>query len=266
MARLPKHSPYCAVLTGASGGIGEAIARRLAPQCAWLILVGRNRAALHALRDTLPISNVHAVDGDLLEEGTMERIEALARELGGVNLLINNAGVSEFHAFATQSEQRIAGMLQTNLLSPMLLSRRLIPQLAAAPQAQIVNVGSVFGQIGFPGFAAYCASKAGLRGFSQALRRELRDTSIAVRHFAPRATATPINSPAVSDMNRALKTTEDAPEDVAAELADFLQGWGWERTIGRKESFFILLNKLAPALPDKTILGQLPVIRKYLPK
>jgi hypothetical protein len=63
-----------------------------------------------------------------------------------------------------------------------------------------------------------------------------------------------------------LKTAEDSPGYVASQLMHFLKVSRWERTLGLKESFFILLNKLAPALPDKAILGQLPIIRKYLPK
>lgn len=266
MARHATDRKYCAVLTGASGGIGKAIAKELAGQCKWLILAGRNLAVLQALREELPCPAVHIVHGDLLQDETQDGIAALAQALGSINLLINNAGISEFHAFPTQDSEQIARMLETNLLAPMLLSRRMIPLLGAAPHAQIVNIGSVFGQIGFPGFAAYCASKAGLRGFSQALRRELRDTSIAVRHFAPRATVTAINSTAVAAMNRELNTAEDTPERVASELMRFLRGDQWELILGRRESFFVLLNKLLPALPEKAIRGQLPIIRKYLPK
>ncbi|MES2323604.1 MAG: SDR family oxidoreductase [Pseudomonadota bacterium] len=258
--------PYRAVLTGASGGIGAAIARQLAPRCALLILVGRRLDALEALRQELQPCAVHLVCGDLSEPDTLARIESVARGLGGINLLVNNAGVSDFHAFASQSPEVIGQLLATNLLAPMLLTRRLIPLLAAAPAAQIVNVGSVFGQIGFPGFAAYCAAKAGLAGFTQALRRELADSSVEVRHFAPRATRTPINSAAVSAMNRALGTAEDTPQQVAAALLRFLEATAWQRTLGATERFFVLLNKLLPALPDQAIRGQLPIIRKYLPK
>lgn len=258
--------PYRAVLTGASGGIGKAIARELAAHCDWLILAGRNVGALDELRREVGAGTAHVVHGDLETEETLRAIETLARELGGVNLLINNAGASDFHAFATQDAAAIRGMLHTNLLAPMLLSRQMIPMLERAPHAQIVNIGSVFGTLGFPGFAAYCASKAGLRGFSQALRRELADTSVDVRHFAPRATRTPINSDAVSAMNRALKTAEDEPEQVARAFMHFLRGARWESTVGAKESFFVLLNQLLPAMPDRAILGQLRTIRKYMPK
>lgn len=258
--------PYRAVLTGASCGIGAAIARQLAPGCALLILVGRNRAALEGLRGELKNCPVHIVCGDLTDPRTLSEIETAARNLGGINLLVNNAGVSDFHAFASQSPEVIATLLATNLLAPMLLTRQLIPVLMAAPAAQVVNIGSVFGMIGFPGFAAYCAAKAGLKGFTQALRRELADSAVEVRHFAPRATRTAINSDAVSAMNHALKTAEDTPEQVAAAFLRFLDANGWQRTLGAKERFFVLLNQLLPALPDGAIRAQLPIIRKHLPK
>jgi short-subunit dehydrogenase len=258
--------PYRAVLTGASGGIGAAIARELAPQSDLLILVGRKRAALEALQRQLRPYRVHLVCGDLTRQDTLDEIEALARKLGGINLLVNNAGISDFHAFETQAAETIRQLLDTNLLAPMLLSRQLIPLLTEAPAAQIVNIGSIFGFLGFPGFAAYCAAKSGLKGFSQALRRELSDTTVKVRHFAPRATRTGGNSVAVKAMNAELKTAEDAPELVASEFMHFLEGSAWERTLGAKESFFVLINKLLPALPDGAIRGQLGVIRKHLPK
>lgn len=258
--------PYRALLTGASGGIGAAIARQLAPVSALLILVGRNLPALEALRLELKAYPVHVVCGDLTDPATVRAVEAAARQLGGINLLLNNAGISDFHAFSSQPPAVIGTLLETNLLAPMLLTQALLPLLLAAPAAQIVNIGSVFGLIGFPGFAAYCAAKAGLKGFTQALRRELSDTAIEVRHFAPRATATAINSAAVHAMNRELKTAEDTPEQVAAALMRFLDAGAWQRTLGAKERWFGLLNALLPALPDGAIRAQLPVIRKHLPK
>lgn len=256
---------YRAVITGAGGGIGAAIARALAPQADALVLVGRRRDALDALAAQLG-TRVEIVCGDLLEDATLDAVEAAGRAVGGIDLLVNNAGVSDFHAFASQAPQQIRAMLDTNLLAPMLLSRRLIPLLKEAPAAQIVNIGSVFGMLGYPGFAAYGASKAGLAGFSQALRRELSDSTVAVRHFAPRATRTPINSAAVDAMNRELGTAEDAPEAVATAFMDFLRGRAWQRTLGRQERFFVLLNKLLPGLPDGAIRKQLAVIRKHLPE
>ncbi|MGZ8290197.1 MAG: SDR family oxidoreductase [Telluria sp.] len=256
---------YRAVVTGAGGGIGAAIARQLAPLSESLILVGRRAAPMQLLRAELPVP-VQLVCGDLSDSATLAAIEAAARQMGGLNLLINNAGVSQFHSFETQSPDAIRSMLDTNLLAPMLLTRQLLPLLRQAPSAQVVNVGSIFGLLGFPGFAAYGASKAGLKGFSQSLRRELSDTGIEVRHFAPRATSTGINSVAVNAMNEELNTAQDTPDEVAAAFVEFLEGNAWQKTIGGKESFFVLLNKLIPALPDGAIRKQLQVIRKHLPK
>lgn len=259
-------SAYRAVLTGATGGIGKAIAKELVTGCEWLIVTGRNIESLTALKNELGAGKVHIVQGDVEEEETLNQVEALARRLGGMNLLINNAGTSEFHAFESQSPEAIRRLLHTNLVAPMLLSRRLLPLLRRAPHAQIINVGSIFGYIGYPGYAAYCASKSGLRGFTQALRRELSDTSIKVRYFAPRVTSTAINSEPVTAMNLELKNAVDAPDHVARAFMRFLSGSAWQATLGAKESFFVFVNQLLPSLPDKAILSQLPIIRKYLPK
>lgn len=266
MAKVKPGKPYRAILTGATGGIGRAFALALAGRAEWMILVGRNAAGLAAMQRQLGMQKVHVVCGDLTDEATLAAIEGLARQLGGANLLVNNAGSGSFHAFETQPTAAIRSLLETNLLAPMLLTRRLLPQLQSAQAAQIVNIGSLFGYLGYPGFAAYGASKAGLRGFTQALRRELADTAVKVRHFIPRATRTGINSEAVTAMNRELKTAEDAPEAVARQFLRFLEGSSWEYTVGLKEAFFRLVNHVLPALPDKAILGQLPVIRKYMPK
>lgn len=266
MSAREQNMPYRAVITGATGGIGQAIARELANQADWLILVGRNVNALKALQANIGVQKAHIVAGDIGQEETLHAIEAAVRRLGGINLLVNNAGTSDFHAFETQSIDAIVGMLQTNLLSPMLLTRRMLPLLRQAPRAQIVNIGSVFGSMGYPGFAAYGASKSGLKGFTQALRRELADTGVRVRYFAPRVTTTAINSAPVNALNRELKVGEDSPEHVAQAFAQFLRGTAWATTLGAKESFFVFVNNLLPAMPDKAILSQLPVIRKYLPR
>ena len=215
---------YKAVLTGATGGIGQAIAKQLAPQCEHLILLGRNEAKLAALQEALATSGakIEVLAGDIGDVNTHQQLEALAKSTGGINLLINNAGTSQFKSFNEQSSGEIQGLLNTNLLAPMLLSKCLLDLLQKEDKAQIINIGSIFGYIGFPGFATYCSSKFGLRGFSQSLRRELSDTSVSVRYFAPRATKTPINSDTVMQMNAELKTESDTPEYVATELMKFL--------------------------------------------
>jgi len=254
------------VLTGASGGIGQAIALALARDCEWMVLVGRNAEALGILQGQLGAGKVHIVRGDLTAQATLDEVEQVTRGLGGANLLINNAGANDFHAFQTQDAAVLRSLLDTNLLAPMLLTQCLLPQLRQAGQAQVVNVGSLFGYLGYPGFAGYCASKAGLRGFTQALRRELADTAIQVRHFIPRATDTAINSPAVKAMNAEMRVPTDNPVQVAAQLREFLSGSTWERKPGLKEALLVLVNQMLPGLPDRAIRGQLAQIRKFLPE
>lgn len=258
------------ILTGASGGIGRCLAAALAPQCSAMLLVGRDSATLQALQRELQEGNaslqVSTVTADLASDAGRESVLANARDLpGGVNLLINNAGLSDFHAFSTQDEGIIEAMLQVNLLSPILLSRKLFPLIEANGGGQIVNIGSVFGDIGYPGFAAYCASKAGLRGFSQALRRELADSNVRVRYFAPRATRTDSNSSAVNHMNAALGTAMDEPTVVAAAFLHFLAGDKAEAVLGWPEQLYVFLNRLRHQLTDQAIGKQLRVIKQYLP-
>lgn len=256
---------YRAVLTGAAGGIGTAIAHRLVAQSDLLIVVGRDRERLADLARELAGTPVQIICGDLCDPRTVMAVTGAARD-SGVNLLINNAGVSAFHAFETQDPMAIRQLIDTNLVAPMLLTRALLPQLGQASSAQVINIGSVFGSLGFPGFAAYGAAKAGLAGFSQSLRRELADTTVAVRHFSPRATRTAINSAAVGALNRELGTTEDAPEAVAEAFMRFLAGTAGQHTVGARERFFVLLNKLLPGLPDNALRKQLVQIRKHLPR
>lgn len=254
-----------AIVTGSAGGIGSAIARSLAPRADWIILVGRNEDTLRTLQRTLG-EKTHVVAGDLTQGATLDAIVQRASALGGLNLLVNNAGVCDFHAFETQERAAIRSLVDTNLVAPMLLSGAVLPLLRASAPSQIINVGSLFGFIGYPGFSAYGASKAGLRAFTQALRRELADTGVDVRHFVPRATRTAINSDRVVALNRELHTAEDSPETVAAQFQHFLDGSRWETKIGVKETFFAFVNSLLPAMPDKAIRAQLPVIRKHMPK
>ena len=262
-------APYRVVLTGASGGLGQAFAMALAEHSSAMVLVGRDCDRLHALQqriaDRYPALVVRTVAGDLTDRAVQEQVSDAALTPGGpINLLINAAGISEFQDFESQAGAAIERLVAVNLVAPIQLTQRLLPLLRSARTAQVINVGSIFGYLGYPGFALYCATKFGLRGFSQALRRELADTNVAVRYFAPRATRTPLNTPAVSAMNRALRTREDEPELVARMLLRFIGGGGGERKLGFPERLYVFLNHLAPGFNDKAIRGQLRTIRKHL--
>ena len=249
------------LLTGASGGLGSALAHELASANASLLLAGRDAAQLARIK--LPAGSKHQyLQADLTTpEGIAATVQA-ARQFG-VNVLINNAGVGGFGLFAEQAWQDVERMLATNLAAPMRLTQALLPWLSQQPEAAIVNVGSTFGSIPFAGFAAYSTAKAGLRAFSQALRRELADTPVHVIHVAPRAIDTSINSPAVRALNAALGSGMDTPESVAQLIVEMLANNRPERHIGFPERLFAWLNGFAPGLVDRGLRGNLAKIKQH---
>lgn len=251
------------LLTGASGGIGQAIALQLAAAGARLVLVARNTARLATLQAELVAK--HPADhqifsADLTNAQERQDLLAFVRDLQGIDLLINNAGISQFGLVA---QQDYATQLSTNLLMPMLLTQTLLPELQRKATAMIVNVGSAFGSIGYPGFTGYSASKFGLRGFTEALKRELSDSAVQVLYFAPRATDTSINSDAVVAMNRELGNQSDSPALVAAALVQQIQQNQARRFIGWPEQLFVRVNAVLPGIVDKALAAKLAVIRRY---
>ncbi|MEH6347648.1 MAG: SDR family oxidoreductase [Bermanella sp.] len=259
-----------AVITGATGGIGRSFAQHLVQSGATIIMVGRNTIALKELQNELLTqlvvkpNQVHIFPCDLLKsEDRQNLVEHIENFKIPVNTLINNAGDNEFALIEDLSEERIEKIMRLNTLTPMLLSRALISHLSKQEQSQIVNIGSTFGSIGYPGYSAYCASKYALRGFSEALRRELSDGPIAVKYLSPRATQTSLNSASVNAMNKELKVAMDSTHVVAGQLIKLLESKRHELFIGWPEKFFSKLNQLAPALVGKSIVKQLPTIRRY---
>ena len=247
------------VLTGASGGIGGAMARSLDAAGARLILVGRDSGKLEALRGQLSGSGHRVVAAELTAaEGRAAVREACA---DGVDVLINNAGVNHFGLFDQQTEYDLRRLLEVNAVAPILLTRLLMPLLATA-QGTIVNVGSGYGRIGFPGYCAYSASKYALRGFTEALRRELAGTGVNVQLLSPRAVATGMNPPEVVAMNEELGNGTDSPEQVADALLTLLSSGRRELQLGRPERFFGLINHVLPGLVDRALRSKLPVVRR----
>ncbi len=245
------------IVTGASSGIGQALARHLAGAGARLLLVGRRQAALEETLATLAGEGHGLFAGDVTEAGVRQALVDRAQDvLGGLDALVNNAGVSHYGLFAAEDAALMARILETNLLAPMALSRAVLPVLLAQGRGRIVNVGSVFGSIGFACFASYSASKFGLRGFSEALRRELADTGVGVTYVAPRATRTAINSPLAYRMMEALKMRLDTPEAVAAQIAAAMAAGRDEVCLGWPEKLFVRLNGLWPRLVDRALRGQ----------
>jgi len=257
-ARSAQGSPMRAqelsvVLTGASGGIGAALAAALAQAGARLLLVGRRGAPLAALAASLDGARNERVQA-LAADITTAAGRAIIRDIAaarGCNALINNAALPCFGPFADADATQVDAVLQTNLVAPIQLTLALLPQLRAQRRSRVLNIGSATGRLGVPGFAVYGAGKFGLRGFSETLRRELADTSVRVQYLAPRATRTGFNDERADDFNRRTRTAVDAPEAVAAEALKLLLSGRAEKFLGFPESIAVRLNSLAPRLLDR---------------
>jgi len=254
------------LLTGAGGGIGAAIAKELSQLGAQLILVGRNQENLKAVKLNL-LGQHDVLVADISTPAGRQTIkEHCEQRDGGIDMLINNAGVSAFTRFESMSEDKIASVININLTSTILLTQKLLPMLQAKGSAQIVNIGSAFASLAFAGFAVYSASKYGLKGFTEALRRELHAGTVDVRYFAPRGTKTPFNDANAEALNVAIKANIDTPEKVAIEFVAFLQSNKARHFVGWQERLFGRLNGMFPGLIDKALAGQHEAIMACLPK
>lgn len=253
------------LLTGASGGIGQCLALRLAEAGATVYAVGRRADALHALAARARPGAIRPVVADL---ATADGIDAVRRAVSiaappPVSLLILGAADSRFGLFEHSSVVDIQAQVATNLVAPMLLVRALLPCLMRLPEAGVVGIGSTFGSLGYPGFAAYSASKFGLRGFLEALAREHADTPLRVQYLSPRATRTALNSVAVDAMNAELGVAVDDADLVAASLLEAIEAGTRRRQLGWPERLFARLNGALPELVDRALAKQLPIVRRF---
>lgn len=250
------------LLTGSTGGIGRAIAGRLAGAGARLLLVARDGARLAEQARELPPGAVTVVADIVSQEGRRTVRDAAAAN--GVDVVIHNAGTQEFGLFHEQDPTDLQRLFDLNLCAPILLSRELLPLLQQRPEAALVFVGSALGGIGHPGFAAYCASKSGLQRFAESLRRELADSRVRVDYLAPRVTRTALNGPRVVALNEALGNAVDEPEQVAEELlALLMRAHGGERFIGWPEKLFVRINGVLPRIVDRALVAKLATIRRF---
>lgn len=255
------------LLTGATGGLGQALAVELAKKGAQLALVGRDEVKLNLLKDTLVKAGawVTSITADLSESAANNQIvEAAKQQMGSIDILINNAGVLDFIKFEQQSDARIAQMLHTNVTAPIQLTHAVIADFIAKNQGHIVFVGSIFGSLGFPYFATYCASKFAIHGFSQSLRRELLSSNIGITYIAPRGIKTAMNDASTVGMWKKTGSQMDDPQTVAKRIIQALEKEQQEVFIGQPQSFFAWLNGVCPALVNKGLKKTTLIARQFL--
>jgi 3-oxoacyl-[acyl-carrier protein] reductase len=174
-----------ALVTGASGGIGAAIARALHGAGATVALSGTRQAPLEALAAELG-ERAHVLPCDLSDAEAVEALPKRAAEaMGSVDILVNNAGITRDNLFMRMSDEEWAQVLEVNLTSTMRLCRGVLRPMMNPRWGRIVNISSVVGATGNPGQGNYAASKAGMVGMSKSLAYEVASRGITVNCVAP---------------------------------------------------------------------------------
>ncbi|GJM22469.1 MAG: hypothetical protein DHS20C15_23840 [Planctomycetota bacterium] len=199
---------------------------------------------------------------DLSDLDALPALARRAREhFDGLDVVIHNAGLISFRPFEAESAAGLQKLLQVNLTAPMLLTRELLPELRAT-RGHVLNVGSIFGSIAFAYFASYSASKFAMRGWSEALRRELAGSGVHVHYVAPRATRTALAN-SFGRMAEAVGMKLDTPEWVASRVVKALSKDRKDTYLGFPECFFVRLNALLPRFVDRALRKQDAATRPF---
>ena len=174
-----------AIVTGAAGGIGEAICKKLASLGMNLVVTGRKVQALEELAAQLP-TKVHCCVGDLQELSFVDRLLAETREVfGGVDVIINNAGLSHNCTVEEMTPELFDSIMQVNVRAPYFLCQKAVEDLKKSDYATIINICSVVAHKGYPRQSVYAASKHALLGFSKSFANEHYKDNIRVHVISP---------------------------------------------------------------------------------
>ncbi len=240
------------LITGASAGIGREMARQLAPRAKTLILVARRRERLDALKDELTASHgslqVLVEPCDLADlsaiDAMVERVEAA---IGGVDVLINNAGFGDTGLFERAPAEKLTAIVQVNCVALTHLTHRLLGPMLKAGRGGILNVSSGFGFLWIPGVAVYAATKHYVTSMTEMLRLELRGTGVVVTQSCPGPVATEFESVAGNPTGQSVpKLLEISAERCAR---DSLRGLEKRRAMVLPGGLICVLMNLGRLVP-----------------
>jgi 3-oxoacyl-[acyl-carrier protein] reductase len=209
------------VITGASRGIGAAIARQFASEKCRLVLNGRNKRDLQGVADSLNLSagNVVTVAADITRAGGMKKIvETAIRKFERIDIFINNAGVGMAKSFKRTSEKEFDTIMRTNLKAVFYSFQHLLPRFEKQNGGHIINISSMAGKQGVPGIAAYSASKAAMNVLSEAVAGEVRNENVKISVLAPASTDTGFMTNMTGEQSR--KTSRAAKKLSVTEVAE----------------------------------------------
>lgn len=178
-----------AVVTGGSGGIGSAVCKELSEQ-GYFVYVGYSSSADKA---ELISKEIHG-EAINIDVSDVESISTAAEYIGFADLLVNNSGISEIDLFTSISPEKCRQIMNVNLIGAMELTRKLLPPMINRKSGCIINIGSMWGEVGASCEVDYSASKAGLIGFTKALAKEVAPSGIRVNCISPGFIMTEMNS------------------------------------------------------------------------
>jgi short-subunit dehydrogenase len=227
-------------LTGGTGGIGSLLCQELVNAGASLILISRRSQ----VRFSAELVRADLANSDDLASAC----SALTKVKP--DILINLAGLQHFGSLEEESDEHLRRTIAVNLLAPIALTKAVIPHMRQQGSGQIVNIGSIMASIGCSNFVTYSSVKSGIKGFSEALRRELAGSGIVITYIAPRAVGTGMTNAAVTKYARANGMTIDDPFDVARKITAAIAGRRKDVYFGLSERLFVTLNGLAPRIID----------------
>ncbi len=249
-----------AVITGAGGGIGRAIAQSLAKRGCHLALADISEAGLAETAQLLSGETIRVSRHrlDVADRAAVAALpQAVAAEHGRVDFLFNNAGVALGGTFEQISESDFEWLLEINFLAVVRLTRAFLPYLKASDDARIVNVSSLFGLISPPGQTAYSASKFAVRGFSNALRFELAGSTVGVTVAHPGGVATKIaenarrpggatNAEMAEQLELARRVLTMAPARAGEIIVEAVERRAPRVVVGGSAKMIALIERLAP--------------------
>jgi short-subunit dehydrogenase len=251
MSKGPRFAGKVVVVTGASSGIGAAAARAFAAEGGHVVLAARSAGPLERLAGEIAAAGGRAlaVPVDVAEPGAAERLlDRAASELGGVDVLVNNAGVNHRGAVAERTAEELAQIVAVNLTAPILLTRAALPHLQRRGGGAIVNVASLAGRVPLPHEATYSATKFGLRAFSFSLAEEIAGSTIRVAVVSPGPVDTGF---IMSDLDHVPDLVFSQPMSTAEEIATLVLASAHdgrrERTPSRASSYMTTIGYLFPA-------------------
>lgn len=243
------------IVTGASSGIGAALARQLADEGAVVAGVARRADALQAVIDDCMTSSPEstAFVGDLSDpEAACALMEQIWNHYSGVDVLINNAGMGMRKRLLDHRPEDIDVVLRTNLVGPIRMSQTLIPKMLEAGNGMIVNIASGGGRFGIPHESIYCASKFGLTGWSEVAAMELLGTPVAVKLIQPGAVESEIWEPRTGEVSGMVGAEFITSEACAAGIIAALSEPGVEHYVPKD-----LLNIVEMRRADETFFFQM---------